>query len=541
MPSGGPIDEIPPEILETLPLNGQLNTPTDTEITFTFSEKMDRTKVELAYFISPVPADEPEFKWKGKSLIVRYESGLVSGRTYVINIGSTAEDLHRIKMDKSYSLAFSTGSTIDEGAIKGKVYTNEQEVNATVWAYLVEDDIPPLPFERPGDYITQTDKEGNFTLTNLFEGKYRVYIIKDNNQDKDFALFSDEIGIPQNDVMSADSSRALPMYFQTSATDTMPPSAMMVQSINMNHFKIRFTEDLIPKQYLADDVEILNLTGQKVVEDSLLYLYKDEEFDNILNVYSTVLQAGQEYQLSIKDISDKHGNTQAVIKDSLTIFENSADTDTTGLYLVSVSPEDSTNEIPVYSGIFFTFNKPVDVGSFSQGFGVTDSLGMMVPGVIIINTPLELEFQPETYLNTLARYNFSLDTLLINGVDGSRLQHQKTDYTFESENIRQTAILTGRIDVIGELSGNIIVQLTNPEKTVSRDIILTEQGTFEFDVVKRGDYTLSAFIDTDGNGTWTKGKLKPFSYAEPFVIYPDILTIRPGIDNTENNMTIIIH
>ena len=67
-PSGGPVDTIPPAVIETFPSDGETMVPVDLDFLITFSEAMDRTTVESALFISPAPESEYQYSWKGNRL-----------------------------------------------------------------------------------------------------------------------------------------------------------------------------------------------------------------------------------------------------------------------------------------------------------------------------------------------------------------------------------------------------------------------------------------------------------------------------------------
>ena len=102
-PRGGPEDKTPPTILNITPNAGATNVPTDTKIEIVFSERMVKNTVSDAIFISPWPAEEIFYKWKGKKLKIEFSDTLKKNKTYVLTIGSKSSDLRNNKMKDSFS------------------------------------------------------------------------------------------------------------------------------------------------------------------------------------------------------------------------------------------------------------------------------------------------------------------------------------------------------------------------------------------------------------------------------------------------------
>src|SRR5690606_17251599 len=77
---------------------------------------------------------------------------------------------------------FSTGDYIDSLEIKGKVidaFTLKPEEGLNIMLYKNLDD--SIPYKQIPDYITKSKKEGNFKLTNLANGQYKIFVLKDQN------------------------------------------------------------------------------------------------------------------------------------------------------------------------------------------------------------------------------------------------------------------------------------------------------------------------------------------------------------------------
>ena len=198
-PTGGPKDTIPPVLLKTAPLPGAVNVPTHkTQIKFTFDEYVV-VKDANNIFLSPPLEKKPKYRMSGKSLIVSFESDLDSNRTYTLDITGAIADNNEGNMYEGFTLVFSTGSQIDSMCMTGLV----QDCNtlmpikgATVLLY--KDHADSAIFLHRPDAAAKTDDWGFFSIRNIQDTIYRVYALKDANNnniyepDNESVAFLDE-------------------------------------------------------------------------------------------------------------------------------------------------------------------------------------------------------------------------------------------------------------------------------------------------------------------------------------------------------------
>ncbi len=132
-PPGGPIDEDPPWVVSTEPLDGAVDVAVDSGVFVLFSEEMDRASVERAVDITPETVLR-RAGWRGPRLEIRTAEELSDSTTYVVTLGDGMRDYHGVATDTTVTLAFSTGGAIDDCAVTGTVTADgEPAVGATVW------------------------------------------------------------------------------------------------------------------------------------------------------------------------------------------------------------------------------------------------------------------------------------------------------------------------------------------------------------------------------------------------------------------------
>ena len=181
-PTGGPKDTIPPVIVKTSPLPGTVNVPVhNTQLKFTFDEYVV-VKEPNNIFLSPPLEKRPKYRISGKSVIVSFESDLDSNTTYTLDITGAIADNNENNKYEGFTLVFSTGSQIDSMCLSGLV----QDCNtlmpikgATVLLY--KDHADSAVFLHRPDAAAKTDDWGYFSLRNIKDTVYRVYAIRDAN------------------------------------------------------------------------------------------------------------------------------------------------------------------------------------------------------------------------------------------------------------------------------------------------------------------------------------------------------------------------
>ena len=181
-PTGGPKDTIPPVITKVSPLPGSVNVPVHkTRLVFTFNEYV-KIKDPQAVFLSPPLEKKPKATIKGKSVVVTFESDLEPNTTYTLDLTGAIADNNEGNMHPGYTLVFSTGPQIDSMCMSGIVQdcnTLKPVKGATVLLY--KDHADSAVFLHRPVAAARTDDWGYFSIRNIQDTLYRVYAIRDAN------------------------------------------------------------------------------------------------------------------------------------------------------------------------------------------------------------------------------------------------------------------------------------------------------------------------------------------------------------------------
>ena len=193
-PSGGPKDTIPPALYWTKPVPGSVNVPTHGgKFEFGFDEYV-KIKTATNIFLSPPQQKPPKSKIKGKSVVVWFEEDLLPNTTYTLSFTDAIVDNNEGNMFPGYSYVFSTGDSIDSLLITGTVLdcnTLKPVKGATVMLY--KDHSDSAVFKVRPFAAVKTDEWGYFALPFIEDTLYRLYAIKDENNDNMYQMETEQI------------------------------------------------------------------------------------------------------------------------------------------------------------------------------------------------------------------------------------------------------------------------------------------------------------------------------------------------------------
>lgn len=200
-PTGGKKDTIPPYITDIVPLPGSTGVPVKgATITFTFNEYVV-VKEPRNIFLSPPQVKAPKHRLKGKNLVVYFEDNLDSNTTYTLTFTDAIADNNEGNKFPGYTYVFSTGSRIDSMMITGTVEncnTLNPVKGATVLLY--RDLTDSAVFLRRPYAAVKTDDWGFFALPFIADTSYRLYAIKDENNNNIYDPDTELIGFVSDTI-----------------------------------------------------------------------------------------------------------------------------------------------------------------------------------------------------------------------------------------------------------------------------------------------------------------------------------------------------
>lgn len=516
-PSGGPEDKTPPEITDVKPTAGSINIPLNTDIEIVFSKPMNTVKSERALFISPLFFDFPEYKWSGKKLKIKLPDKLSQNTTYVLTVGASACDKRGNELGQTYSYPFSTGETIYSCSISGKVLV-EGRRNLNVWAYKLKSNQPDIFWMKLPDYITQPDSLGDFQFEYLSYGTYLVVAVEDKNNDQFWAPPSEKLALPDTLIsLSEENPEYGPLIMMTVDRDTLQPTISRVVSPDRNTIIAEFSQRMDSSSILNLDNYILHPVSDSSVVAAINYIYPGT--DDMISIYieCAELQEGEKYKLNASKLSSAY----EIISDTLSRMFSAGGIDTTAPAIQAIEPKPSKRPIPVGFDITVWFSELMDSSGVISGISIADTIGAPVPFQAEWIYPYKLEIKPDFETDKI--YNLLFDQQRIFDKSGNPLGDTIVSYIYNIASLDTFGQVMGRV---ANAPGPEIIVIAEPKTGNSYLSQCNEDGLFIFDRLFPGVYNLRAFYDSNKNGIFNGGRIRPFEFAEPIALYSDTVKVR---------------
>ncbi len=561
-PPGGPEDRTPPQILSATPEPNATRVSLSARPQFVFSEKIDHASFEQAFFVSPTPSGDKKtrFRWRGKQVEIVFPDSLDAERTYVITVGTDVRDLRGNRFESAFTLAFSTGDSINTGKIHGKIF-HDKRAGVLIMAYVLSAELPqPNPGRDAADYLTQAGEKGDFSLSHLSDGRYRIFALEDRSGDRFYNHGEEPLGVPSRDIVLSPAHRQEhEVNLRLALADTIQPRLTSISAADQTHFEMNFDEEVAPVDSLwRRHVHIVSASG-----DSLKILAAASHPLGAKQVYAfTAPQQAVTYDVFFDQIADAAGNQL----DSLsrrTQFSGSARPDTVRPRLVKITPADSSRNAPVTSYLDLIFsemmaNSPALI-NFSQKkiagqarpLAMLDSTGKAVKGRGVWLNPFQFRFQPDSLLKSRAQYFAKILADSAFDPSGNALFDTLKQITFWTMNADTLTAISGKLaDAQPDATGTVHLSLKqvgafrsssfSAPPAASRagpeySMTLAAPGPYRFDHILPGLYQLSAFRDANNNGRYDFGAAFPFAPAERFIVWPDTMKVRSRWPNEGND------
>lgn len=525
-PTGGKKDTIPPVIVDISPLPGTVNVPTKgTKIRITFDEYVTVKDVK-SIFLSPPLEKMPKYRMNGKTLIVYFESDLDSNTTYTLDLTNAIADNNEGNMYPGYTLAFSTGDSIDSMALTGTVLdcnTLQPIQGATVLIY--KDLSDSAIFKHRPDAAVKTDAWGFFALRNIADTDYRLYAINDAQSNNVYDPANDKIAFVDSIIHpTLVSSDTLPELMKYDMEDTLNCMAR-----NSQYEMVMFTEitakqmvkdykRMTPRSayisFMARDAKIDSLwirgfSQSKMItqfnpeRDSLeLWINDRRKMPDTLHVFVDYLKTDTNNVLSpfTEHLKLTLEGGKAASKSSRRDLKHE---DTTCVITVTATPEN----IEQY-GYQLEFANPIIYENFDSvtltSINPKQQESPMKFTVTRDSTNLrKYSLMPEGKLQTGYDYVLKIPHRAFRDVNGFYSDSTETKVSLPKDDKLSSLAL----DLTGVRHRYFVDLLNDTRNKVLRNFVVTADTRLVFPYLKAGKYSIRITEDLNGNGLVDTGSL----------------------------------
>ena len=513
-PTGGPKDTTPPVVVAAVPEN-QSTHFIGKKIEITFDEFITLENANQNVMISPPLKEKLDIKLKNKTVVVKFKENLVPNTTYTINFGSAIKDLHEGNPFKDYVYSFSTGDHIDTLSITGKVVdaeTMKPIENVYVGLYAADrDNLDSLPMTTAPNYISKTDKEGQFSLNGLADKSYLVFALKDANANLCFDLPNESAAFLDTLVTPSDSTLkpiTLRMFTEVDSTQVLLEKKLIEEGLLRFVFRHPAKDAVIMTPEMLPDTFNL-VTTHSAAYDTVWWYFTPNVKDSLwVQVkYDTVINDSSRYSLKFKDKKGRNKKPEPLkVKNNLIGRGALVHDDTLTL----------------------TFSEPI------VRYAMRDSAVFKCDTLVFYDTlafePADEQGMKYRLVNPVAAdvsYHIEIPDSVFFGIRNRTNEAIKLDFHVVNDDEYGNIYIT-----VMPPKGmkQVVVQLTNESGKVVKEQVITKNSEVMFDYLMPAKYKLRAILDADGNGKWSTGNYHRHTLPETIIDYINVLDLKAGWD-----------
>ena len=560
-PTGGPKDTLPPVIINMVPDNFTTNFDTlhPPKIYVEFNEYVQVKDVQKELYTSPAMKKQPKVVREGRGIIVTIEDTLRPNTTYAINFGSSIQDNNESNPLHAMRYVFSTGDTVDSMYMSG--YTGDSykadSVGKSFIYFFINDSIEQprewdsTMFKHKPQVIARAEKNGIFIAQNLKPVDYRIYAFEDTNSNMTYEPSIDKIGFLDTTYNPSkmpdfciwyDSLRHYPsadpqLYFrmftdrrftrQVLSAHERPERHKAMLYFGSEHPQVRSIHfDSIPDDKVIYDPQSVgrdtvalwfNLPAEELpdtIKGEMVYLMHDS-INNLVPT-TTKLRLAWKY-VETKEERKEREELEKEREKALRNGEEWVEPEKPNPFKVTMA---QSGEVNKDKHVDFEFAYPLirfdsaQITLMRKAEG--DTIGQSVNYHFVHDTLNYRKYQ----LRAKWEAGYKYELMIPAGVFGNVAQEQNDTIkaTYTASDPAKYATINLNVHN-AKPKARYIIQLTNAQGRVQKQIFNAANGTYKFEFVTAGEVMLRVVEDLNANGKWDTGDMVARRQPERSEIY----------------------
>ncbi|GLB54075.1 hypothetical protein NBRC110019_31160 [Neptunitalea chrysea] len=498
-PTGGPKDETPPVLLKAVPDTSTVNFRSR-EIKLYFDELVKLNNIQKQLIVSPPMETAPSISpssTAGKVFTITIKDTLQANTTYVLNFGQSITDNNESNPYPFFKYVFSTGDYIDSLTVNGDIrdaFNKEADDYVSVMLYKYDENYTDsLIYNEPPMYITNTlDSLTKFEITNVREGKYKLFALKDASNNNLFNQKTDKIAFYEGVItVPTDSSYTLNLFTEVTNYRAASPGLEAKNRIRFGFEGDTTDVEIKVLSETPEDFKYRVLPDKE--KDTLHYWFTPFEADSLIFTVTKEAQIDT-FNVRIKDLYWDSLAIQQNFKSVLPpnkIFKLSANTPLTNINTDSIT-------IMRKDSVFIDFKAALLKETNEVVF--TD-----------FNPEEEKQYQIKLYPGSIKdMFGETNDTLT---------------YAIKRNKYNTYGTIVVKLADVERYP--IIVQLTDSNGKVKEEQFAeTPKTTFYFNNIEPTKYLLRVIYDDNNNKQWDTGDYLKHVQPEQIYYYPDAIELR---------------
>ncbi len=580
IPTGGPKDTIPPNLISVIPENKSINFDGD-KVVLVFDEFIKTKDIKSQLIITPRIDEENFYKINKQTLTVELNQKLDSNTTYTFNFQDAVQDITESTPARDLVVAFSTGTYIDSLSIIGEVVdllTNKPVKDAIVALYDANDTLDI--FNSKPQYFTKTRLDGSYRIENLKADTFKIYAFSDQNKNLTNQSDSEPYGFAAAPVIL--DSVDTPVNIRIIKRNV---KEFIVQSARPNgkYYEVKLNK-------FIEDYSIRNLeqtedtiVSNPIIEQNVIRFYNTISKDSLMTEITAIDTVGQTL---IDTVSIKFSATQRASdpitssiepKSNQAIEENfkaeitfnkptyTLSLDSAFIYYDSLFIDQFTQEELTWNKHhnILKINKKLDRSILARIKATKDSIALQQKNIEIDTvTSSETELEPidpeaneineeeaarsprlnrtakdQPVVKTRNKFTKSNEQVILFFSKNSFISIEKDTVpeilaTYPFKNIKDTGLIKGKI--ITDKPSYTIQLLDKSFKPLFE---AHNSKNYQFTLIPPGEYILRILIDNDENGTWDAGNILENKEPEEIYFYEEPVIIRANWERELDDIT----
>ena len=508
--TGGDQDAEPPAYRSSRPDTFARNF-TGNEILIRFDEYLVLKDPTREILLSPLPATPPEITSSGKNIRIRFKDSLRKDFTHIIRFGKSISDLNEGNTNSAFYFVFSTGPDLDTGIIKGRITDAFRLKPAEGFKVMLYEKTrtDSFPYLDQPLYVTYTDESGLFEFRNIREEDYRLFALKEENNNYLYDRAGEEIAFAEGLVRP--DAKGFVELFSFKEEVLMPE---LVKARSVSRFKTEFSFSAPVPGLRISALNFSQETRFSAMEwsasrDSVWFWHADADLDSLS---FAVALPGKTDTVSLKvnrgDAQEGKKSPKSAQGQQTVLFSaagNMAYSRYTDPYLLfselplNLRPEDLT---------FTADSVPLNFSVYA------DSLNPR-------------KWYVRFAIKGTPKFLLQADSGAVTGLSGKSFPR----FSFAFSPRAEKEYGTIRIN----LSDSIfpvpkVWRLESGGKTVREIITDGESRSVSFNRMEPGTYQLFLVLDSDGDGRWTTGRFFQKRLPEKVVPMQETIQLKKGWD-----------
>jgi hypothetical protein len=558
----------------------------------TFDEFIVLENVNQELIVSPPMEEKPEVKLRKKTLVIQFEETLKDSTTYTFNFGNAIQDLHEGNTLVNFEYVFATGDILDSMSVRGIIrYAEdltfpEEPISIMLYRNLAD----TVPLTQLPLYVGRTADSGVFSINNLSPDRYKVFALKDGNNNFLFDLPSEEIAFLDTSLtVDAEFSRSLlitaglidtsgisnagvgadstrvdavtevhservePLDSLSVEPDTIVDAGPDLNAIYIDLFLFVEESDIqYIVDYTRDDRRRIELIFAKPLTDTFQYRFLSPGPEKQMDLIEYYSSQRDSLTLWLADSVDYR-------RDTLVLEANYMAKDTAGLDILKTDTLDfifreqketrrrgdreSREEQPVEKLNISTLRNNGTL-ELNQDLAVTLNLPLKeihdsliqffrLEDSVEISEPFNTDIDTSSLYRAWIKCSWQSDTRyrlsMLPGAIASiyPVQHDTIDIQFGTRDEEYYGQILLNLE---QVEGTVIVELLSKDKIIRRDTV-HESGQIAFPYLSPREYRIKVIHDENGNGKWDTGNYLEKIQPEAVEFMKGSVTVRSNWDH----------